>query len=161
MIGSRTRMHLRFTERELATLVEMLSLAASVASWNRKPGSDEGVAAYEALEDRVLEKAKLSGFADMIEFDDGKQRHQLTQEFTDGSFFQECYDEFRNENFWEELVVRLADRDLARQIGMEAWEALSEEQRRERTVTIEKRYWEELTEHGIDRLAVIFPPGEG
>ena len=42
-------MHLRFTEDELDTLVEMVSLAAEVASWNERPGSEEGVAAYEAL----------------------------------------------------------------------------------------------------------------
>ena len=31
------RMHLRLNEQELATLVEMVSLAAWVGSWNRRP----------------------------------------------------------------------------------------------------------------------------
>lgn len=154
-------MHLRFSERELATLVEMLSLAASVASWNHKPGSDEGVSGYESLEDKILAKAKLAGMGDVIEFDPEKQRHQLSQDYLEGSFFQECYDEFRNENFWEELVIRLSDRDLARQIGQAAWEQLSEEDRRARAADLEKRYWDELTKHGVERVAVIYPPGEG
>jgi hypothetical protein len=34
-------MHIRFTEQELATLVEMLSLAVSVASWNQ-PKEENG-----------------------------------------------------------------------------------------------------------------------
>ncbi len=38
--SSATTMHLRFTEEELATLVEMISLAAEVASLNRKPGAE-------------------------------------------------------------------------------------------------------------------------
>lgn len=154
-------MHLRFTDAELATLVEMVSLAANVASWNQKPGSDDGVSAFEALEDKILERAKHAGMGDVIEFDEEKQRHQVTLEFQQEAFFQECYDEFRNENFWEEMVVRLADRDLMRRIGQAAWSKLSEEERRARTEEIEKRYWEEFTQNGIERVAVIFPPGEG
>lgn len=154
-------MHLRFNEDELDTLVEMVSLAAEVASWNERPGSEEGVAAYEALEEKVLEKAKHAGQGTHIAFDEEKQKHHLTPEYQDGSFYQQCYDEFRNEVFWEELVIRLADRDLARAIGMPAWTKLTEEERRAQTQDIEKRYWEEFSKNGIERVAVIFPPGEG
>lgn len=154
-------MHLRFTEQELATLVEMVCLAANVSSWNQKPGADEGVSAYEDLENKVLEKAKHAGLGEVIEFDEEKQQHRVTAEFQDRAFFQECYDEFRNESFWEELVIRLSDRDLARRIGLATWQKLTEEERRARTQDLEKRYWEEFTKNGIDRLAVIFPPPEG
>ncbi len=65
-----SRVHLRFTEKELAILTEMVTLAASVASWNHKPGSDTGVSAYEAVENKVLEKAKLAGCGDSIEWDE-------------------------------------------------------------------------------------------
>lgn len=153
--------HLRFTDDELATLIEMLSLAANVASWNRRPGSEEGVAAFEALEDKILGKAKVAGLGEAITWDEEQQRHSVSPEFAETAFFQECYDEFRNENFWEELVVRLADRDLQRSIGKDAWEKLDEDERRRRTSEIEKNYWKEFTDRGIDRVAVIFPPGEG
>jgi hypothetical protein len=154
-------MHLRFTEEELAVLVEMVSLAAEVASWNERPGAEEGISAYEALEDKVLEKAKHAGLGEHVAFDEEKQRHHLSQQYQESSFFQQCYDEFRNESFWDELVIRLADRDLARVIGMQAWQDLSEEERRAQTREIETRYWEEFAKNGIDRVAVIFPPGEG
>jgi len=58
-------------------------------------------------------------------------------------------------------VIRLADRDLARVIGLPAWEKLAEEDRRAQTQDIEKRYWEEFAKNGIERLAVIFPHAEG
>lgn len=154
-------MHLRFTESELATLVEMVSLAANVASWNRKPSADAGLAAYEDLENKVLEKAKLAGQGETIEFDLEKQRHQVSLKAQESSFFQECYDEFRNESFWEELVIRLADRDLIREIGMEAWNNLSEEQKRARTQDVEKRYWAQFSTKGVEHLAVVFPSMEG
>ncbi len=47
-------MHIRFTEQELATLVEMLSLAVSVASWNQKPSADQKISEYEEFESKVL-----------------------------------------------------------------------------------------------------------
>jgi hypothetical protein len=154
-------MHLRLTEQELATLVEMVSLAAWTASWNRRPGAEEAFADYENLEDKILEKALHAGLGDIIEFDEERQRHRLVSDYQDRSFFQECYDEFRNESFWEELVIRLADRDLIRRIGLKPWQRLSEEERRERTKDLEQRYWDEFTRSGIDNLHVIARPGEG
>ncbi len=141
--------------------MEMVSLAAHVASWNQKPGAERGLAAFEAVEHKILEKAKHAGLGEQIEFDQDKQRYQMKVDEKTGAFFQECYDEFRNENFWEELVIRMADRDLARQIGKQAWEKLTEEERREKTSSIEKTYWKEFSEKGIDHVAVIFPHGEG
>jgi len=154
-------MHLRFTENELATLIQMVSLAANVASLNQKPGAEDGVAAFEDLENKILERASHAGFGEIIEFDEEKQAHRVTPEFEGNSFFQECFDEFREESFWEELVIRLADRDLIRSIGLPAWEKLTEPERRTRTQDVEKRYWDEFTKNGIERIAVIHSLGEG
>lgn len=157
----RARMHLRLSDQELATLVEMVSLAANVASWNQKESANEKIAAFEDLESKILEKAGHSGMAEWIEFDEENQRYRVRQEVEERLFYHECYDEFRNESFWDELAVRLADRDLARAIGLAAWEKLSEEERRARTASWEKRYWEEFSRHGIERVVVVTPPGEG
>ena len=64
-------------------------------------------------------------------------------------------------DFPEEEVDFLADRDLARAIGFATWEKLSEEERRARTASWEKRYWEEFSKHGVERVVVVTPPGEG
>ncbi len=157
----RARMHLRLSDQELATLVEMVSLAANVASWNQKESASDRVAAFEDLESKILEKAGHSGLGDWIEFDEESQRFRVKQEKEELLFYHECYDEFRNESFWDELAVRMADRDLARAIGFAAWEKLSEEERRARTTAWEKRYWEEFSKHGVERVVVVTPPGEG
>jgi len=154
-------MHLRLSDQELATLVEMVSLAANVASWNQKESADDKVSAFETLESKILEKAGHSGLGDWIEFDEESQRFRVKQEVEDRLFYHECYDEFRNESFWDELAVRLSDRDLARAIGIREWERLDEEQRRARTAAWEKRYWDEFAKHGIERVHVVTPPGEG
>jgi hypothetical protein len=154
-------MHFRLTDQELATLVEMVSLAANVASWNHKENASDHIAAFEDLESKILEKAGHSGLADWIEFDEESRRFRIREEIEQRLFYSECYEEFRNESFWDELAIRLADRDLARAIGHHAWEKLSEEERRARTAAWEKRYWEEFTKHGVERVTVVSPPGEG
>ena len=154
-------MHLRLSDQELATLVEMVSLAANVASWNQKEDANDQVTAFESLESKILEKAGHSGLGDWIEFDEETQRFRVKQEKEEQLFYHECYDEFRNESFWDELAVRLSDRDLARAIGFKSWEALTEEQRRARTADLEKRYWEDFSKKGVDRVFLINPPGEG
>ena len=155
------RMHLRLTDQELATLVEMVSLAANVASWNQKESAGERISEFEDLESKILEKAKHAGMGEWVEFDEESQRFRVRQEIEERLFYHECYDEFRNESFWDELAIRLADRDLARAIGLPAWEKLSEADRRQKTAAWEKRYWEEFSKRGIERVHVVTPPGEG
>lgn len=155
------RMHIRFTEQELATLVEMLSLAVNVSAWNQKETADAKLANYEAFESKILEKAAQNGLGDMIEFDEESKRFRLRKEVEEKLFHHECYEEFRNESFWDELTVRLADRDLVKSIGLKAWSELTEEQRRKKTVGMEKRYWAEFSKNGIDRVIVMTPPEEG
>ncbi|RYD33485.1 MAG: hypothetical protein EOP85_20745, partial [Verrucomicrobiaceae bacterium] len=70
-------MHLRLSDQELATLVEMVSLAANVASWNQKETANDQVAAFESLESKILEKAGHSGLGDWIEFDEESQRFRV------------------------------------------------------------------------------------
>lgn len=154
-------MHIRFNEQELSTLVEMLSLAVNVASWNQKESADQKLAEYEEFESKMLEKAAQNGLGTLIEFDEESRRFRVKKEIEEKLFYFECYEEFRNESFWDELCVRLADRDLVKSVGLKAWEAMSEEERRAKTVGWEKRYWQEFAKNGVERVIVMTPPGEG
>jgi len=139
----------------------MLSLAVNVASWNQKESSDSKLSEYEEFESKILEKAAHHGLGELIEFDEESRRFRVKKEVEEKLFYFECYEEFRNESFWDELTVRLADRDLMKSIGLKAWESMSEEERRAKTVSWEKRYWQEFSKSGIERVIVMTPPGEG
>ncbi|MGB0291281.1 MAG: hypothetical protein ACPGIA_01745 [Luteolibacter sp.] len=154
-------MHLRLSDQELSTLLQMVSLAADVAVWNRKEGAQHQLGNFEQLESKLLTKAVHSGLGEWIEFDTEHQRYKLRVDLEHPLFFQECYDEFRNESFWDELAIRLADRDLAKAIGQQQFEALSEQDRRARTKHIEKRYWDEFTKRGVERIIMLHPHEEG
>ena len=119
MVSCRTPaslMHLRFTEEERGALIDMVSLAAEVASLNRRPGAKEKFTRFEELENSILEKENHLGFGDIIEFDEVQQRYRVTTDYLTRSFVQESLDEMRNEIFCEELTLSLAERDVIRKI---------------------------------------------
>lgn len=147
-----SQMHLRFTDEELATLVEMVSLATEIANMNPNDEGNAGFARFENLENKVLEAAKNTGMAEIIEYDVDRGKNRVTEKFQESSFFQQCFDEFRNVVFWEELMVRLADRDLSRELGEATYLAMDDEERRKRLEPIEKNYWAKFQREGMTPL---------
>lgn len=154
-------MNFRFSDSEVKTLVELLSLASLVAEWNQHPAFEGKMAEIDALQDKIYEHLYHAGYSQLVEFNEEEQHFQISSEFEKKSFFLSCYDEFRQETFWEELVIRMADRDLSQKIGFDRWNLMSEEERRAQTVELEKRYWNELEKHGVEHLRLIHPPGQG
>ena len=150
-------MHLRFTEEELATLVEMVSLAAEVANLNPEETGSTDLARFEAVENKVLESAKHAGMAEWIEFDQQRGKNRVTEKFQSEAYFQRCIEEFRNAYFWEELMIRLAERDLIKEMGEEAYLAMNEEARRTKSEPREKRYWTKFQKKGISPLHWVEP----
>ena len=145
-------MHLRFTDEELATLVEMVSLATEMANLNPNDEGNAGYVRFEGIENKVLEAAKNTSLAEIVEYDVERGKNRVTEKFQENAYFQACFDEVRNAVFWEELMTRLADRDLMREIGLDAYRKLSEEERRTKAGPLEKRYWAKFQKDGTDPL---------
>jgi hypothetical protein len=148
-------MHLRFTDDELSTLSEMLTLACWATFWNHKPGADEGVARFDDMLEKILSRMQHHGLGGEVENDPERQRLRLRKDKEESSFYAQCYDEMRSETFWEELVVRMADRELNKRHGKAVLEAMSEAERNTLAEPITKRYWQEFTNQGLDNLHVI------
>ena len=148
-------MHLRFTDDELSTLSEMLTLACWATFWNHKPGADDGVARFDDMLEKILSRMQHHGLGGEVENDPERQRLRLRKDKEESSFYAQCYDEMRSETFWEELVVRMADRELNKRHGKAALEAMSEAERKALAEPITKRYWQEFTNQGLDNLHVI------
>ena len=145
-------MHLRVSDDELATLVEMVSFATEMAALNPNDAGQAGYARFEEVENKVLEAAKSTGLAGIVEFDMERGKNRVTEKFQENAYFQECFNEVRNAVFWEELMIRLAERDLIQEVGPATHEALNEEERHKKTVPLEKRYWEKFQKDGTDLL---------
>ena len=148
-------MHLRFTDDELITLAEMLTLACWATFWNHKPGSDEGVSRFENILEKILARMQHNGQGGQVELDPERQRLRLRKDKEEGSFHAQCYDEMRAETFWEELAMRMAERELSKRYAKEELDQLGEDKRKEITEPITKRYWDEFSANGIENLHII------
>ena len=154
-------MHLRFTDEELITLSEMLTLACWATFWNHKPGSDEGVARFDDMLEKILTRLQHNGQGNEVENDPDRQRLRLSKKKEDGSFYAQCYDEMRGETFWEELVARMAERELSKKYTEAQLNALSEDERKKIAEPVTKKYWEEFSRNGIGNLHVIAKREDG
>lgn len=154
-------MHLRFTDEELLTLSEMLTLACWSTFWNHKPGADAGVARYDDMLDKILTRLQHNGQGAELEMDPERQKLRLRKDKEDGSFYGQSFDEMRNEIFWEELVARMAEREITKKHGPGYVEKLSEEERKNVMEPIGKRFWEEFSRNGIRNLHVVARMMEG
>lgn len=154
-------MHLRLSEDELATLIDMVSLAAEISSLNQKPGSEKEASAFENLEDKILERAQNQGFSDIIEIDPERDKHRVTHDYQATSYIQDCIDEMRNEIFWDELSFRLAERDLIKRIGEDDYLNLDDEKRTEILTPKQKIYWEHFATEGLNNVHLVAPLGQG
>lgn len=154
-------MHLRLSVDELATLIDMVSLAAEVSSLNQKPGTEEHLASFESLEDKILEKAKTQGFDNIIEIDPERDKHRITTDYQSNSYIQDCIDEMRNEIFWDELSFRLAERDIIKRLGEPSYLQLSEEKQVELIEPLQRSYWAQFSRRGLNDIHLVSPREEG
>jgi hypothetical protein len=61
---------------------------------------------------------------------------------------------YDNDVFWDELVMRLAQRDMAAEYGRETLEAMPEAYRRSAEQPILDYYWREVRQNGMDHIVM-------
>jgi hypothetical protein len=66
----------------------------------------------------------------------------------------EFIEEHGEDAFWEELTYKLTARDLIREMGEEAFQALPFEERVKKETPYQNKYLDEFEEHGVERLEV-------
>ena len=156
-----TAMHIRFTDDELITLSEMMTLACWATYWNHKPGAEAGVARFDDMLEKILSRLQHNGQGQRVENDSEQQRLRLRKDDEDVSFYAQCYDEMRNEIFWEELSARMAERESGKRYGMEKINNMDDEERKQLAEPYVKRFWEEFSKMGISNLHLVAHSSEG
>ncbi len=143
-------MSIDFTDREYRLLVHMLLLAEWVlfADNNDDPGLDE----YRDLLHKLIAKADQHGLRGTFEYNREHARYVPSADFEENEGYMNLLDRFIDNSFWEELLARITERDLMRQLGEEAYQNLAPEQRSEMLKGLEEYYYQEFRNHGIDNF---------
>lgn len=146
-------MQIELSKAEYRTLLGVLEIASWVLFAHRsdKPTDRKE---FHAFEQKIFGYAEASGFGHLIEYVKEHKKYFPTQEYEDNSPIRPFIEEFENHTFWEELVDRLASRDLLRELGEEKIQTMDPWDRLTALGNYDKRYRAEFAEHGIERLEI-------
>lgn len=152
---------IEFSEQELQTLAEMVAFCLAGLSLVKNEVEDVHANAWLLTGQKILEKAyEVPHLAKLMEVHTNPNFPFFKDEYADNCFFSSVLDELREVFFWDELVARFADQCLLRSIGVDKYEELSDDERQKRTSAMEAALWNEVMEHGLDRLSFLLPPEE-
>ena len=147
-------MKIDLTQEEYRTLFDMLYIAEWIINAHRID-SDPRTKPYEALQQKVFALAKQMKVENLIEYDADVDTYYPTGEYEESGAAHAFIDEYEDESFWSELIVRLAQRDLIRQVGSaEKVGALPFSERLVRLADLENAYAREFEKYGLDRIVV-------
>ena len=147
-------MNVEITKEEYIYLLDLLHMANWVLV-SHKTTVEPQIEKYDWIIQKFYVLAGEMGRGDLIEYDPGRGKYHLTKAFEDTSRSLEFIDEFVDHSFWDELIVRFAERDAARKAGSyEKLDLLSHEDRHALVDPFEERYAEEFNERGIEQLEI-------
>lgn len=148
-------MNIRLTKQELAMLLRL----ASLGEWVRHAFVEDGdalnnpdIEGHRQVVLKLMQTAMAAGLSEIVEIDEVSGDVIETR-----AFEEECFGSlqgFIEETFWQELADRMAERDLVRRLGADAFDALDQWERVEQLVELAERYDNEWYENGLERLTI-------
>lgn len=132
---------LELTDEQYGILLKLVALGGWMAQGGES-GSDDSI---EDLQQLVLSYARDFGQGEHVHYDEELEvfalKDKLSEEFTG------LITEYEEENFWDQLIFRLANRDAVKEMEEKG---LSEEEGYARFEEIVAKYEEEFDNNGID-----------
>lgn len=99
----------------------------------------------------IFAKAGDAGLDKIIDFDKNAGLYLPSLEFDEEVI--DIIDDYEEECFWDQLIFRLADRDMQKKLGEKA-NKMSMEEKMEHLDPLTEKYIKEFEEHGLDNVKV-------
>jgi hypothetical protein len=148
-------MKIDITKEEYVDLLDLFHIANWVLVAH-KTTVDPQAEKLETILQKFYAIAGEMGLGDLVEYDPARRKYLPTKKLEETSRATEFIDEFVDHSFWDELIVRFAERDAARQAGgYDKLDQLGHEERHAFVDPFEDRYAEEFNERGIERLEIV------
>jgi len=143
-------MEIKFTKGQYEDLIKIVYLGTWMVNAFR---TDDRIEKFEELEQHILSYFKEFGLQECIIHDNSLKKFFVTKSLEEGELDQ-YIDEYNNENFWDELIYRLARRDLIRKYGEDKLTKMDWEERLKKESPFIDKYEEEFEEYGIERIEI-------
>ncbi|MCX6560487.1 MAG: hypothetical protein NTZ26_08220 [Candidatus Aminicenantes bacterium] len=145
-------MDIKLSRAQYETLMRLVYLGNWMVNGFRDKDKDSDT---DALENYIYAKARDFGLGDRITYDEEADAHFPTE--TQESEWLADLDDGKNDLFWDELMYRLADRDLVARFGEANVDAMSAEERKRMEDELADLYYKEFEKNGLDKLQLIRP----
>jgi hypothetical protein len=147
-------MKINITKKEYKTLLEILEITDWILHAHEIENLED-TKPYREFEQKIFALAKDFGYDRLIKYEEQLQEYFPTGEFEDTSPGMDFIEKFENESFWAELIDRLVQRDLIRELGEKKILSLEPQELMEKEAPYREKYEEEFEAHGIDRLEIV------
>jgi hypothetical protein len=145
-------MKINITKKQYKTLIKLLHLGTWMANAHR---TDDRIEEFDELEQYILSFCKDFGMDDSVEYAEDLKMFFLTGEFLDESGVEELIDEYDNDTFWDELIYRMAERDLIEKYGKNTVRKMEFKERINKEQPFLDAYGTEFEENGLSNLRLI------
>ena len=146
-------MKIEITKKEYRALLDIFHIADWVLHCFKDPEIPE-TEEYINLEQKFLALAEKMGFENLVEIDAETGTYFPTREYDETNVATDALVDYDNESFWEELMERLAMRDLILKEGKEKVIAMDDEEKLVKTEDLREKYAAEFEKHGLSRLII-------
>lgn len=144
-------MKINLTKKQYETLLKLLYLGEWVVNAHR---TDDRVEDFEEFEQYILSFYKDFDMQRYVAYDERLKMFFPTREFEDETGVEEYIDEYNDNTFWDELIYRLANRDLIDRYGEDAVKYMDWEERICKEEVFIEEYEEEFEKHGVKNLVI-------
>lgn len=146
-------MNVNMTQQEYRLLLDLLLAADWMIHANRADDAPEAEP-YRMLTQKFLSLAPEFGLEELVEIDPEHNQYRPTEKLEKTTTAWQMLDEYDDAVFWEELIVRLAERDVANTPGKAEVTQMSPEEYDRYAVPLEEKYANEFFENGLERLVI-------
>ncbi len=145
-------MDISFSKAELEKLVEIAIMAEWVMTAHDYEEEDGRRDDYIKLIQKIYAHASKNGMKKEIDFMDDIKEYMPNADWEDQTQAAEFIREYEEKTFWDELIERLADRDMNRKLGGK--KAGSFEEHMAIYEEFATKYGEEFAENELENLEV-------
>jgi hypothetical protein len=144
-------MKINLTKKEYRLLLDILEIADWVMdSYHVDP--PEETRPYRELAQKFFAQAAEYGCENLIEYDPAIDAHYPSDELDFDGDWRMLMHAFVDYTFWDELIDRLAERDVLNEIGVSRYEKMDPFELSEKIDQAAEKYADEFDENGIDNI---------
>ena len=145
-------MEIDLSNEEYKSLIEMMYIADWVMNAH-KTEKDPSTEQYAQLEQKIYSFADQMGHPNLVQYDEKLGEYFPAKLLEEGPVMQ-YVDDYDNDTFWDELVERLVERDLLREVGEAKFRRMRVEERWTAEDPLREKYDIEFEENGLENIEI-------